>query len=302
LASLSGLALEPGAGRRRREGSVHALWNARTAMLAPSLAAFAAFFALPLVYLLVVSFWRLRLYKLEPAFTLKNYGVTLVDYGDTILTTFAITAAISVIVTVLAYAFAYALRFKAGRWADLYLFITLVTLFGGYLVKIYAWKTILGSEGLLNSALMALGLVAAPVAWLLYSPVAVIVTLVHFLLPFAILPIYGSLRGVATDHVEAARDLGARPRQAFLHVVLPQTQAGLIAAFAMTFLYSAGDYVTPRLVGGPNIAMIGNFIESQFIQRLNAPQGAAMGVTVMAVCSLFVLGVALVTRRVLAPR
>jgi spermidine/putrescine transport system permease protein len=271
-------------------------------MLTPSVAAFAVFFALPLAYLLVVSFWRLRLYRVEPAFTLKNYAITLADYGDTILTTFAITLAISVIATALAYAFAYALRFKAGRWADLYLFITLVTLFGGYLVKIYAWKTILGSEGLLNSGLMALGLIAAPVAWLLYSPVAVIVTLVHFLLPFAILPIYGSLRGVATDHVEAARDLGARRRRAFLDVVLPQTQTGLIAAFAMTFLYSAGDYVTPRLVGGPNIAMIGNFIESQFIQRLNAPQGAAMGVTMMAICSLFVLAVALLTRRVLAPR
>jgi spermidine/putrescine transport system permease protein len=282
--------------------AVRRLLGGHAAMLGPGFGVFGLFFVLPLAYLLVVSFWRLRLYKLQVDFTLKNYAATLAEYDGAIVTTVIVAALVSLLTTGIAYAFAYGLRFKAGRHGDFYLFVTLVTLFGGYLVKIYAWKTILGSEGLLNSGLAWLGLVDQPVAWFLFSPTAVIITLVNFLFPFAVLPIYGSLRTVETDQVEAARDLGAGQGRTFRDIVLPQSVSGLIAAFAMTFLYSAGDYVTPRLIGGPNIAMIGNFIESQFIQRLNAPQGAAMSITIMAICSLLVAVAAYVVRRVLRPR
>jgi spermidine/putrescine transport system permease protein len=281
---------------------VRKLLGGQAAMLGPSIGVFGLFFILPLAYLVVVSFWQLRLYRLQVDFTLKNYAATLAEYDASIVTTVIVAAVVSVLTTGVAYGFAYGLRFKAGRHGDFYLFVTLVTLFGGYLVKIYAWKTILGSEGLLNSGLAWLGLIDRPVAWFLFSPTAVVITLVNFLFPFAVLPIYGSLRTVESDQVEAARDLGAGPGRAFRDIVLPQSVSGLIAAFAMTFLYSAGDYVTPRLIGGPNIAMIGNFIESQFIQRLNAPQGAAMSVTIMAICSLLVAIVAYVMRRVWRPR
>ena len=261
----------------------------RSALALPSLAVFGVFFVLPMLYLVVMSFWRLRLYRLEPAFIIKNYALTIADYGESILFTIALAFVVGSLTTLLAYGFAFALRFRSGRWGDAYLFITLVTLFGGYLVKIYAWKTILGNGGILNTGLMTLGLIDEPITWFLFSPVAVVITLIHFLLPFAVLPIYGALRNVDPRHLEAARDLGARPRRVFRDIVLPQTQAGLVAAFTLAFLYSAGDYVTPRLVGGPNIQMVGTFIESQFVQRLNMPQGAAMAITTMAACVLFLL-------------
>ncbi len=104
------------------------------------------------------------------------------------------------------------LALRAPQWAQALLFIVLITLFGGYLMKIYAWKTILGNEGVLNSALTALGLISSPITSLLYSPQAVVLTLMHFSLPFAVLPIYASMRGIADSEVEAARDLGAGPR------------------------------------------------------------------------------------------
>jgi spermidine/putrescine transport system permease protein len=173
------------------------------------------------------------------------------------------------------------IRFRAGRYGPFLLFIALVTLFGGYLMKIYAWKTILGNEGVLNSALISAGLIDEPFTALLYSPPAVVVTLVHFLVPFAILPIYGSLRGIGDSEVEAARDLGAPRWRVVSDIVVPRSRAGLMAAFVFCFLIAAGDYVTPLLVGG-KITMLGNLIAIQFGQQFNWPLGAAMSFSVLA--------------------
>jgi spermidine/putrescine transport system permease protein len=137
---------------------------------------------------------------------------------------------------------------------------------------------------------------------LLYSPSAVVLTLVHFLLPFAILPIVGSLNGVKDEPIDAARDLGASAVRVVVDVVLPQCQPGIFAAFSISFLISAGDYVTPRLVGGPHTFMVGNFIESQFVNRLNAPMGSALAFAVLVFCliALFIFRVAMA--RMLRPR
>ena len=106
-----------------------------------------------------------------------------------------------------------------------------------------------------------LGLIDQPITVFLFSPFAVVITLTHYTLPLAILPIYGALRGIGDVPLEAARDVGARPRRVFLDIVLPQARIGLISSFSLTFLFAAGDYVTPLLVGGPNTAMIGLFIQ-----------------------------------------
>ena len=113
--------------------------------------------------------------------------------------------------TGLGFVFAYAARFKAGRFGDRLLMATLITLFGGYLVKIYAWKSILGADGLLNQALMALGIIDQPLAFLIYSRGAVVIALVHFLLPFAILPIYAALRNVVGGDDRGGTGSGRRP-------------------------------------------------------------------------------------------
>ncbi|MSP83349.1 MAG: ABC transporter permease [Alphaproteobacteria bacterium] len=250
-------------------------------MIGPSGAVFLLLFVAPFAFLFVVSFWRKKMFVLEPDFTLVNYSETLADYGWPLAFTLMIAFAIAVLTTVLAFLFAYAIRFHAGRYANALLFVTLITLFGGYLVKIYAWKTILGTEGILNSALLTLGIVDQPLTVFIYNPGAVVVTLTHFLLPLAVLPVFASLRGVREAGLEAARDLGAGATRVFRDIVVPQCLPGIMAAFTFSFLIAAGDYVTPRYVGGPYTSMIGDFIEGQFSLRFDWPAGAAMSFTIL---------------------
>ncbi len=194
--------------------------------------------------------------------------------------------------TLIAYLFAYAIRFRAGRYGDLLLFVTLIALFGGYLVKIYAWKSILGRDGIINSVLMSLNVIDEPIGILIYSQGAVAITLTYFLLPFAVLPIYGNMRAIPDDLIEAARDLGAGPFSAARDVVLPLCERGINVAFLFSFLIAAGDYVTPRFVGG-GASMMGHFIETQFSFGFNWPMGSAMSFTLLAASLLTVRPVSL---------
>lgn len=274
----------------------------RILQILPAATVFILLFLVPLGYYLVISFWRLKAYRLTPDFTLANYSEVFHEYLASLIFTILISLLTAAITTLLALMIAYMARFKMGRHGSLLLLVVLVTLFGGYLVKIYAWKTILGSQGILNAGLVLFGIVGEPVPWLLYSPVAVVITLVHFLLPFAVLPIYSSMREIGETPMAAARDLGAGAVRVFFDIVLPQSRPGIFAAFALAFLLAAGDYVTPRLVGGPDTFMVGNFIESQFINRLNAPLGSALSFSTMITCGLIVLMVNWLLGRLLRPR
>jgi spermidine/putrescine transport system permease protein len=250
-------------------------------LIAPSAAIFALLFIAPFLYFFVLSFWTVRLYKLRAEFTLANYARVATDYVDVGLFTIGVALVVALLTALAGFLYAYIIRFRAGRYGPALLFIALVTLFGGYLMKIYAWKTILGNEGVLNSALISLGVMDEPFTVLLYSPPAVVVTLIHFLVPFAILPIYGSMRGISDMEMEAARDLGAGRWRVLNDILVPRCRAGLIAAFVFCFLIAAGDYVTPLLVGG-KITMLGNLIAIQFGQNFNWPLGAAMSFAVLA--------------------
>ncbi len=264
--------------------------NRRTSLflIAPSAAVFATLFIAPFVYFLVMSFWRKNRFVIERDFNVDNYVTAVTDENLQIgLNTLAIAVSVGLLTTILGFVYAYIVRFKAGDWGKALLFVALVTLFGGYLMKIYAWKTILGNEGVLNSAFQTLGLIDQPIAALLYSPGAVIVTLTHFLLPFAILPIYGSMRSITDSEMEAARDLGARPWQVLAGIIVPRCRTGITTAFLFAFLIAAGDYITPQLVGG-KLTMTGNMIALQFGQRFNWPLGAAMSFVVLT-SALFVI-------------
>lgn len=266
--------------------------------LMPSLVVVTSALLAPMALLLVISFWSVRSFKLQPDFTLDSWQRFIVNYGGLTVYTLTIGIVTAAICVTIGMAFAYAVRFKAGRFGDGLVMAALVTLFGGYLVKIYAWKSILGADGILNQALMGLGILDAPASWLLYSRSAVIVALVHFLLPFAILPIYAVLRNVSVATLEAARDLGATPTQTFWRVVVPQCRSGLFASFAFIFLLAAGDYVTPLFLGGSAGSMLGQFIALEFSTRFNWPAGAAMSFGLLG-ASLIVLSSAwlLIARR-----
>ena len=256
--------------------------------IAPASLVFLGLFVAPLVYFLIISFWSVKARMMRPDLTVANYIGAVTEYGDVLVSTLAIAGAIAIVTTLLAFGFAYVIRFKAGPLGPLLLFVTLITLFGGYLVKIYAWKSILGIDGILNMALTGTGLLSEPSGAFIYSTNAVVITLTYFLLPFAVLPIYGALRSIEDSTLEAARDLGARPLAVMRDIVVPQCEGGVLVAFTLAFLISAGDYVTPQFVGG-GAAMMGRFIESEFSTHFDWPMGSAMSFTVLATSLLAVL-------------
>jgi spermidine/putrescine transport system permease protein len=270
------------AGRRRRAGRLGGV-----AQLGPPAFFYAIFFLAPLAILVAYSFFlndQVDL-RVEPAFTLENYDTATKGglYRELILRTVLLGLVVAVVVVFVGYVFAYIATFTFPRHRELLLFLVLASIFGGYLVRIYAWRTILGEEGLVNSMLSSIGLIDEPLKFLIFSRFAVVVTLVNFLLPFGILPLYAAMQNVPRDAVEAARDLGGGPLAVFRTVTLPLTSTGVRVAFAFAFVLAAGDFVTPALVGGTNGQMIGNVIADQFGVAFNWPLGAALAVVTLLV-------------------
>jgi spermidine/putrescine transport system permease protein len=272
--------------------------------LLPGSAFYALFFVVPLCLLLLYSFYEVNevSYTIQPTFNLSNFSAAFSGglYRGLILHTILLGLIVGFVVLLISYAFAYIAVFVFPEQRELLLFLTLASMFGGYLVRIYAWRTILGDQGLINSGLESLGLISAPLRFLLFSRFAVIVTLVNFLLPFGVLPLFSALQNVPREAVEAARDLGAGPLVALRTVVLPMTSTGVRIAFAFAFVLASGDYVTPTLVGGTSGLMIGNVISDQFGVAYNWPLGAALAITtmlaVLVVYWLFSRAVSLVAR------
>lgn len=244
------------------------------------------FFAVPMLCLLVLSFWRAKGFQLIPDITLDNYVKIFTSplYRTLMLRTISVAFVTTLIVVPVAFALSYIMRFTLERRGQLILQIVLLSLFSGYLVRIYAWRTILGKQGLLNSTLQWLGVINEPLEFLIYSNIAVVITLSGLLLPLAVLPLYSAMLNVSRDYMEAARDLGASWGHMFRTVLLPMAMPGLRTAFAFAFLLSAGDFVTPSLVGGTQSMLIGNIIADQFRGiGSNWPLGAAMAFVVVAV-------------------
>jgi len=250
-------------------------------------------FAMPILIFLVYSFWQLKGFEIVPEWTLKNYVQVANNpvYIKLIARSIGIGLITACITVVLSYPVAYAMAFRMKEGRELILLLMILSLFSSYLVRVYAWKTILGNNGVINSILMSIGLVQEPVSWLIYSRFAVIVTLVSVFFPITILPIYSVLMNIHPNLLEAARDLGAGATLAFLKVTLPLSMPGVMAGFIFTLVLTAGDYITPALLGGSNGQMIGNSIVSQFGIASNWPLGAAITFFVMAVfLALFGVG------------
>lgn len=273
----------------------------RLLLVAPAAVLFLGLFVAPFLWFLLLSVLSMRSYRLAYEPTWANYAQTIGANGGTLLLTLGLAFVVASLAVLLGLLYAYHMRFRAPRWAGLMLSLAVLTLFGGYLMKIYAWKTILGTEGVLNGALLWLGLADRPLTALFYNPGAVVVTLVNFLLPLAILPIYSSLRGIGDIEVEAARDLGASPGATLRDVILPRAAPGLAGAFALCFLSAVGDYVTPALVGGTTTTM-GSLIAPQFGSFFNWPLGAAMSVVTLASSALLLWGAARLWARLLRGR
>jgi spermidine/putrescine transport system permease protein len=200
-----------------------------------------------------------------------------------------IGAAVTALCILLGYPFAYFLTRCPPRWRTVLLFLVIVPFWTSYVIRTYAWKTILGRKGVLNFVLMGLGLVDEPVELFLYNWFAVILVAFHLYIPFATLTLYASLEKLDRSLLEAARDLGASPVRAFLHVTLPLTVPGIMASILFVFIPVLGMYVTPTLVGGTDGTMIANLIVNQFeIFRLGL--GAALAFLVTLIVSGLLFG------------
>ena len=208
-----------------------------------------------------------------------------------------VAAIVATVATVAAYPIAYFLAFRAGHRAAFYLTLLLIPFAVSYLLRVMAWKLMLGPEGVINSVLVSIGVTDEPVAILLYSRPAVVITLVSVWIPFAALPVYAAMQRIQHGHLEAAADLGAGPWTRFLRVTLPLSLPGAIASFFMVFIPTVGEYVTPALVGGPDGIMYGNIIQGFFTRSANWSLGAAMAMVMLVLTSLVILLAILLLRR-----
>lgn len=199
--------------------------------------------------------------------------------------------AVALSAVVLAYPIAYFLAFRAGKRAGRYLILLLVPFWTSYLLRIMAWKLMLGSEGLINSLLAYVGLIGEPIPILLYNRSAVVLTLIYVWIPFITLPIFAGLQRIDPAVLEVASDLGAPPARAFWRVTLPLSMPGVIAGFFMAFIPTVGEYVTPLLVGGSRGVLYGNIVQDFFGKAANWPFGAAMSM-VMLVLTLALIAMA----------
>jgi len=249
--------------------------------------------------LFLVSFWQVRTFDIKPLWTLANYLEVLRDYLPVLAWTMAVAGVVALLTLIVSLPFAYLAAFKAGGRREALIFLVLITIFGGYLVKVYAMKSILGAEGLINSSLLGLGLINEPLSFLIYSPTAVIVTLTNTLVPLAILPLFAAMQNIPYALVEASKDLGASRWRTLREITLPLARPGIVGAFAITFVLAAGDFVTPQLLGGTSGLMVGQVIASRFGVAFDWPVGSALAFVTLA-SSLMVIAVfALATRRVL---
>jgi spermidine/putrescine transport system permease protein len=256
-------------------------------LIAPTLAVMALGLAAPLALMAITSLKNQNGLNLSEGWTLAQYGAVLgrASYRTLFLRSILISGAVTMVTVALAYPVAYYVAFHAQRKFAWLVALT-IPFWTSYLLRVFAWKIILGFNGLINSGLMRLGLIHEPLSFLLYNPFAVVVTLAHAWAAFAILPIYVSLEKIDRSLLEAASDLGDSAVRRFLRITLPLSMPGVIGAAILIFVPTTGDYVTPALVGGTQGTMIANLIEVQFNGAGNWPLGAALSLAGMALVAI----------------
>jgi spermidine/putrescine transport system permease protein len=242
------------------------------------------FLLVPYAILFCYSFWSVSpVQTIVHNWNLQNYLQLVRNpiYLQVLFRSMRIAASVTVFALLLGYPLAYYLSFHAAKRKDLLYQLVIIPLWASYLVRGYAWKTILGSDGVLNGFLQYLHITHKPVEFFLYSPFAVIITLTHIYTPFTLLPIYASLEHIPRNLVEASHDLGSSPWSTFRRVILPLSLPGVLAGATIAFVLTLGDFLAPLLVGGPSGIMISNVVVSLFGAAYNWPLGAAISFCMM---------------------
>ena len=268
----------------------------KSAVTVPPLLWVTAFLLVPYALLFCYSFWSVSAQQtIVHNWNLQNYVqlIRIPTYLSVLFRSLRIAAAVTLLALLLGYPLAYFLSFHAAKRKDLLYQLVIIPLWASYLVRGYAWKTILGSDGVLNGLLQYLHITRHPVEFFLYSPFAVVLTLTHIYTPFTFLPIYASLEHIPRNLVEASHDLGAAPWSTFRRVILPLSLPGVLAGATFAFVLTLGDFLAPLLVGGASGIMISNIVVSLFGAAYNWPLGAAISLCML----LLVMGLLIATER-----
>jgi len=256
----------------------------------PLAAVFVVFFLVPLALILMVSFWRATDYELIPAFTLQSY----VDlFNEVTLRTYVSTLKFSLLVWlmtfVIGFTVAYFLAFhvKSTLWQTVLFILCTVPFWTSNVIRMISWIPLLGRNGLVNQTLQGAGLIDQPVEWLLFSDFSVTLAFVHLYTMFMIVPIFNSMMRIDRSLLEAARDNGASPWQAVLHVVLPLSKTGIIIGSIFVVALVMGDFITVGVMGGQQIASVGKTIQVQ-AGVLQFPAAAANAVILLLVVLMMI--------------
>jgi spermidine/putrescine transport system permease protein len=268
----------------------------KAAVTIPPLAWVVAFLLIPYATLFCYSFWSVSASQtIVHHWNLENYFELVRDsmYRTVLARSLLVAASVMASALLLGYPLAYYLSFHAAKRKDLLYQLVIIPLWASYLVRGYAWKTILGTDGVLNGLLEFLHFTNHPLEFLLYSPFAVVLTLTHIYTPFAFLPIYASLEHVPRHLIEASHDLGAGRWSTFRRVILPLSLPGILAGATFAFVLTFGDFLAPLLVGGSSGIMISNVVVSDFGAAFAWPIGAAISLCML----LLVVGILFSTER-----
>jgi spermidine/putrescine transport system permease protein len=262
---------------RRRPGLLPLL------LLAPAIAWLVAFYVYPAIQMLQASLWSGTL-ETGFAFSWANaatYPAALDRYSDQFLRSILYAAVSTVVCLALAFPLAYTIAYRAGRWRTILLFIVIAPFFTSFLLRVLAWKTVLGDDGFLLGPLKSIGVLPEEFR-ILATPVAVIFGISYNFFPFMVLPIYVSLEKIDRRLVEAAKDLYAGPVRAFQRITLPLALPGVFAGSLLVFIPAMGDFVNAELLGSVQTRLIGNVIQSRFLVNNDYPTAAALSFMLMA--------------------
>ena len=258
-------------------------------LLIPGMAWLLVFFAIPFITLFLTSLQAPipgKSGKYKPAFQISNYADALAEYWPLYVRSFIYAGIATALALLIAYPLAYFIAFKAGKWRSLMLVLVIAPSFASFLLRTYAWKTILADEGWITSLMNFLHLL--PDDRILNTGIAVIAGLTYNFLPFMILPLYAALEKIDPRVQEAASDLYASPATTFRKVTWPLSLPGVVAGTLLTFIPAAGDYINAQLLGSTADRMIGNAIQINFIQFRDYPTASALSVMLMVIILVLV--------------
>ena len=273
-------------------------WLKLLLLLLPSLVLITIYLIIPIIMLVVMSFYRSSMFGVVPDFSLVNYQQFTSSslYVGLLIKSIRMALTVTAISLLVSYPFAYFLARASGRLKTALLILVMVPFWTSYLIRTMAWLPILGIKGIVNHSLLALQIVTDPIEAFLFNEFSVILTLIHIYMPFMVVPIFLSLDRLDSRLLEAAGDLGANPWRAFWNVTLPLSMPGVVGGVVMVFIAAFGAYVTPKLIGGSSGIMFGNVLADQYSGTFNWPFGAVLALIMISVVLLLLLVASRISR------